>query len=30
MHALRENAADQQREVQRITSATLEGRFLTG
>ena len=28
MHALRENAADQQREVQRITSATLEGRFL--
>ena len=30
MHALRENAADQQREVQRITSATLEGRFLAG
>ena len=30
MHALRQRAADQQREVQRITSATLEGRFLAG
>ena len=30
MHALRQRTADQQREVQRITSATLEGRFLAG
>lgn len=30
MQALRQRAADQQREVQRITSATLEGRFLAG
>ena len=30
MHALRQRTGDQQREVQRITSATLEGRFLAG
>ncbi|MCO0633341.1 MULTISPECIES: hypothetical protein [Micrococcus] len=30
MQALRQRTADQQREVQRITSATLEGRFLAG